>query len=133
MESAETISASGQEKALPGPPFPPKSRFRMAVLPDAVGPKRRRTGIAASRAGRGEGTGLLFFYTEFHFPGKNLAGREGNHLAVIVVDLRVPQHGKLVGPPGSGGSDPIHIVIMFNEFFQGKYHSISIYRLREKM
>jgi len=56
-------------------------------LPEAVGPKRIKTGI---------GLELLGAKPEFDFLGKNLPRRKGNYLAVVIFDIGVFQHGKLV-------------------------------------
>jgi hypothetical protein len=110
MESADTTSA-GQGKE----PEPNKSS-RTAVLPDAVGPKNSPTGIG-DMAGTGVSSGiadLFLHYAEFDLLGKDLAGREGNHLAVIFFYIRVLQHGKLEGSTGSGAGNFIHITVVFD-------------------
>jgi hypothetical protein len=116
MESADTISAGT------GPSPRAKRSSMTAVFPDPVGPKRMHTGIACS-----PGIVALFFETEFDLLGKNLAGRQGHHLTVVIFDFGVLQHGKLVGSPGGGAGNLVHITVMFNEFFKGKYHNRTVY------
>jgi hypothetical protein len=100
MESAETTSpAQGVS--------PKNNSSKIPVLPDAVGPKRRRTGIAADPVN-------LFFYAEFDLFRKDLTGCQGNYLTVVDIYLRVLQHGKLEGSPGSGTGDFVHIAIVFD-------------------
>jgi hypothetical protein len=77
MESAETTSI--------GRPFEEFISSRsMPVLPEAVGPNRISIGTS------------LGFKPEFDFFGKNLPGGKGNHFAVIIFDVGVFQHRKLI-------------------------------------
>jgi len=74
----------------------------------------RRTG--EDQDGHGEGQILLRLKAEFDLLGEDLSCRQGYDLTVILLDLRVLQHGELVGTPGSRGGDFIHIAIVFDEF-----------------
>jgi hypothetical protein len=58
--------------------------------------------------------GSSCFYTEFNFLGEDLLGRQGNHLAVAVVDFGIPQHGKLKRSAGSGAGNLVHIAVILN-------------------
>jgi hypothetical protein len=67
------------------------------------------------------------FQVEFDLAGKDLAGSQRHHLALVILNIRVLQHGKLIGSPGGCGSNFVHITIVFYKFFKGKYHDYSIY------
>jgi hypothetical protein len=106
MESAEIISAEQ------GGASPAKRSSSISVLPEAVEPKSRTSGIGGTG-----GMALLFFQTEFDLPGKNLIGRKGNYLAVIQLYFRILQHGKLIGTAGRSGGNFVHITIVLDQFF----------------
>jgi hypothetical protein len=105
MESAEMISA-GQRGAAPE-----KRVSRISVFPEAVGPKSNNTGIGPDAL---DMVFPLFFQTEFNLLRKNLTGRQGNHLAVVHLNLLIPEHGKLEGPAGRGAGNLVHIAVIFN-------------------
>jgi hypothetical protein len=111
MESAEITSAEHTATV------PVKRVSARAVLPEAVGPKRIKTGRALA---------LVFLKAEFYLFGKNLLGSQRNHLALVFVDFRVTKHGKLVRPAGSSAGYLVHIIFVLNQFFQWKNHSITI-------
>jgi len=98
MESADIISALQNG-------FFTNSSFNNAVLPDAVGPNKTRTGIPCKISG---------FEPEIYFFGKDLARGKGNYLSVEILYFRVFEHGKLIRTPGSGGSDFVHILIVLD-------------------
>jgi hypothetical protein len=118
MESAETISAV---------PAPLKSSRRISVFPEAVGPKRIMVwGNAVFSVSAAPGAGdppLLRADPEFYLAGKNLPRGKGYDLVVIFLDLRLLQHGKLIGTPGRGDGKSVHIAVIFDEFLQRKYHT----------
>jgi hypothetical protein len=120
MESAETISAGHRGAS------PVKSFSRISVLPEAVGPKRSKTGRAPSNGTIPVSSRKIasraavlprfpsFFDTEINLAGKDLPGRQGNHLAIVHFDLFIPDHGKLKGSTGSGAGNFVHITVIFN-------------------
>ena len=73
-------------------------------MPEAVGPKRIRTG-------------LFVFKPEFNFLSKYLAGGERYNFAVVIFDFRIFQHGKLIASARSRCRNLIHIPIVFDEVF----------------
>jgi hypothetical protein len=117
MESAEMISAlidPRREKA----PSGAKRRLNTAVFPEAVGPKRTRTGIGgiqdAKFRPRRTADIRLVLNTEFDLFGEYLPGGKRDHLAIVFFNLRVFEHGKLVRPAGSGGGNFVHVVVVFD-------------------
>jgi hypothetical protein len=87
--------------------------FQKLRFPRSGGAKEDQSGRGIRRRFEESCQGL-FFQAEFDLVGEHLTGRQGNHFALIILDIRVLQHGKLIRTAGSGGSDFIHITFVLN-------------------